>query len=789
MAPPEVELIAASATAQQDPHPGHAAPREVGPHHLGQCPRLQVGSLDRGIQHDSCALAIEPHTEVNVLHPGQRFVESPGGVEGGPADRPEAGPEGADAARRRVMDVMVEQVAKSGDRPGRLRIVVVRAKQGGQPRVRLEFRADAGERIGVHDDIRIDEHEQLMARPLGPKVACRRGYRAGRPIDDDELLGRIVRLSDRRHAAVQRRRPVGRRDDHAQPRHTGILAPIEPETLQEHRPEQIVAPGSSSLPAVVVRGVSKTFYIPPQRHTTVKERLVDRFRSEPSDERRALEDVSFKVSRGEFFGIVGRNGSGKTTLLRCIAGIYDYDQGSIEVSGRLAPFIELRVGFKQAMTARENALLSAVMLGLSKEEATRRLDEIIAFAGLEDSAEMKVRNFSSGMTVRLAFSIAIQVEADVLLVDEVLAVGDAAFKQRCYDELERLKSEGRTLLFVTHSMDAIASHCDRAVLLDSGRIVSIGSPQEIASEYEAINTRNAEQERARADDAKAPETRTSDSPVAIGPPATYRPAAIGDSVNRFFTLTTSLAVAEFKLHYLGSALGYLWSALRPLAYFGILYVLFSKVSDVGSGVENYGVYLLAGIVLWTFFTETVSGGVTSLTRNEGLLRKMRFPRLAIPASIVLRSLFNLGINLLLVAGFVFAVGITPRLSWLEVPLLILLLGLLAGGLGMLLSALYVRYRDASQIWQVARQLLFFGSPILYVAGRYPEAVQEVLSLSPIAVILTQMRHAVVDPDAPSAAASVGGGTLLLIPLAITLGIFCLGLWFFSREAPRVAERL
>jgi ABC-2 type transport system permease protein len=338
-------------------------------------------------------------------------------------------------------------------------------------------------------------------------------------------------------------------------------------------------------------------------------------------------------------------------------------------------------------------------------------------------------------------------------------------------------------------MEAVAKHCDRAMLLDSGRIVSVGSPEEITSDYEAINTREAQRQRAKAEEVAASEERSSPVPAGSGSPATYRPGAVGDSLQRFLTLTASLAVAEFKLHYLGSALGYLWSALRPLAYFAILYVLFSKVSNVGSGVENYGVYLLAGIVLWTFFTETVSGGVTSLTRNEGLLRKMRFPRLAIPASIVLRSLFNLGINLLLVAGFVFAVGITPRLSWLEVPLLIFLLAILAGGLAMLLSALYVRYRDVSQIWQVARQLLFFGSPILYVAGRYPEAVQEVLSLSPIAVILTQMRHAVVDPSAPSAAASVGDGTLLLIPLAVTLGIFCLGLWFFSREAPRVAERL
>lgn len=539
--------------------------------------------------------------------------------------------------------------------------------------------------------------------------------------------------------------------------------------------------------AVAVRDLGKTFHVPRERYTTVRERLVDRFRPEPPEVLRALDRVSFEVRRGEFFGIAGRNGSGKSTLLRCIAGIYEYDEGAVEVRGRLAPFIERGIGFKPDMTARENALISGIMLGLTREEARRRLDSVIAFAGLEDFAEMKLRNFSSGMAVRLAFSVTIQVEADVVLVDEVLAVGDAAFQERCYEELERLKGEGRTVLFVTHGMDALREHCDRMLLLDRGRVESIGAPDEIVDRYEEISSRDAERQRARAEETAIGGGGT--APVLPSSPATYRPLAVGESLRHLAGLTANLAVSEFRQQYLSSALGYVWSVLRPLLYFAILYAVFSNVTGIGSGVEHYPVYLLSGIVLWTFFAETASRGVTSLTGNAPMLRKMRFPRLAIPVSVVLRALFNLGINLVVVAAFVLAVGIEPRLTWLEVPMLIGLLAIFAAGIAMLLSALFVRYRDVSEMWQVASQFLFFGSPILYVGSRYPDAIQGVLSVSPLAAILTEMRHAMIDPAAPSAAESVGGAPFLLIPFAIVAGLFGLGLWFFNREAPRVAERL
>ncbi len=240
-------------------------------------------------------------------------------------------------------------------------------------------------------------------------------------------------------------------------------------------------------PAVSVAGAGKTFRIPHQQYSTLKERALHPFRSRSFDELRALDDVSLEVAEGEFFGIVGRNGSGKSTLLKCLAGIYGVDRGRVEVYGRLSPFIELGVGFNPELTARDNVLINAIMLGLSRKEARARFDEIIAFAELEEFLDLRLKNYSSGMHVRLAFSVAIQVDAEILLVDEVLAVGDAAFQQKCFEQFHRLKAEGRTILFVTHDMASVERFCDRAMLLERGRMVATGAPGDIARRYNELN--------------------------------------------------------------------------------------------------------------------------------------------------------------------------------------------------------------------------------------------------------------------------------------------------------------
>jgi ABC-2 type transport system ATP-binding protein len=243
----------------------------------------------------------------------------------------------------------------------------------------------------------------------------------------------------------------------------------------------------SAPPAVAVHGVHKAFRLPHQQYHTLKERVLHPFRSSTFDVLQAVDDVSFEVAEGEFFGIVGRNGSGKSTLLKCLAGIYDIDAGDLRVEGRLSPFIELGVGFNMDLTARDNVMINAIMLGLTRQQARERFDDIIAFAELEDFLDLKLKNYSSGMTVRLAFSVAIQVDAEVLLIDEVLAVGDAAFQQKCFREFHRLKDEGRTILFVTHDMSAVERFCDRAMLIEKGEMVDLGEPAAIARRYHELN--------------------------------------------------------------------------------------------------------------------------------------------------------------------------------------------------------------------------------------------------------------------------------------------------------------
>jgi ABC-type polysaccharide/polyol phosphate transport system ATPase subunit len=243
----------------------------------------------------------------------------------------------------------------------------------------------------------------------------------------------------------------------------------------------------SPSPAVVVQGVSKSFAMPHEQVHTLKERALHPFRRSGSDVLQVLNDVSFEVQPGEFFGIVGRNGSGKSTLLKCLAGIYSTNAGGIYINGRLSTFIELGVGFNPDLAARDNSLLNAVMLGLTRREAEARYERIIEFAELERFQDLKIKNYSSGMLVRLAFSVMIQVDADVLLIDEVLAVGDASFQQKCYDEFNRLRDERRTILFVTHEMAAVARFCDRALLLERGDVKMIDEPDRVAAEYFEVN--------------------------------------------------------------------------------------------------------------------------------------------------------------------------------------------------------------------------------------------------------------------------------------------------------------
>jgi ABC-type polysaccharide/polyol phosphate transport system ATPase subunit len=250
-------------------------------------------------------------------------------------------------------------------------------------------------------------------------------------------------------------------------------------------PDQPTA--AHGLPALAAEGVNKRFKIPEERSHTLKERALHPLRRSRHEEFDALKNISFAVEPGEFFGIVGRNGSGKSTLLKCLAGIYRTDTGSIWCNGRMSTFIELGVGFNPDLAAYDNVALNGIMLGLSPREARARYERVIEFAELEEFQDLKLKNYSSGMHVRLAFSVAIQVDADILLIDEVLAVGDAAFQQKCFDVFNRMREEGRTIVFVTHDMSAVTRFCHRAMLLERGEVVTIGDPTDVADRYLEIS--------------------------------------------------------------------------------------------------------------------------------------------------------------------------------------------------------------------------------------------------------------------------------------------------------------
>ena len=237
------------------------------------------------------------------------------------------------------------------------------------------------------------------------------------------------------------------------------------------------------MPAIDVHQVSKTFRLPHERRTTLKEHFLHPFRHDRYEEQQALRDVSFKVEPGEFFGIIGPNGSGKSTLLKIIAGIYRQDSGTVTVNGLLSPFIELGVGFNPELTARDNVRINGTLLGLTRRELAERYDKIIAFSELERFVDQKLKNFSAGMQVRLAYAIGIQVDFDVLLLDEVLAVGDQAFQEKCYATFGRFRAEGRTIVLVSHDLEVVRRFADRAALLLGGRLHALGTPDEVTQTY------------------------------------------------------------------------------------------------------------------------------------------------------------------------------------------------------------------------------------------------------------------------------------------------------------------
>jgi ABC-type polysaccharide/polyol phosphate transport system ATPase subunit/ABC-type polysaccharide/polyol phosphate export permease len=665
-------------------------------------------------------------------------------------------------------------------------------------------------------------------------------------------------------------------------------------------------PQGLTEPSVRVRDVAKTFVVPRHKVRTVKEHLRHPIASFGHDRFEALRGVSFEVQPGEFFAVIGRNGSGKSTLLRCIAGIYDLDGGEVDVDARITPFIELGVGFQPQLAAQDNVMVAGTLLGLRPGEARERFPEVISFAELEEFADMPIANYSSGMQQRLAFSTSFQVEAEVLLFDELLAVGDALFQRKCHLTFERLISRGHTILYVTHDLETVREFADRVLLLERGRMVSLGNPDAVIEEYERLNREHEQGGRMRlaepdsqvevlgawieseegrplsalrqGDDARfhfvvrlrrdgdrpamgfalrddegrvvlsetnrwrtearSPglegELHTFSAPfphsvepgaydlvpllvrsdeegpielpdnqlrIEVEPPEVMPGredlqrlggrAADGarSRARRFADVCLILARTEFKLRYLDSAVGYVWALGQPLLMFGVLYVIWTEVIQLGADTPHYGAGLLLGIALFNFFSEATGQALPSLLSKGRMLRAIPFPPVALPLSSVLTSAVTFGVSLAVAFGFIFANGITPSASWLEiVPLVLLLLAFTAGAC-MVLSLLYVPVRDVHQIWLVGIRLLFFATPVLYPIELASETLQRILLLNPLAVVIVEARHALIDPSAPSAAEAAGGAGWLAIPLAFTAALLIAGLRLYQTRARRLAERV
>jgi ABC-2 type transport system permease protein len=267
------------------------------------------------------------------------------------------------------------------------------------------------------------------------------------------------------------------------------------------------------------------------------------------------------------------------------------------------------------------------------------------------------------------------------------------------------------------------------------------------------------------------------------------PSALGGGWKRFGELLYLISVTEFKKTYFGTVLGYVWSVLRPLLLFAVLLFVFTKIVRLGSDVPHYPVLLLMNVVLFGFFSESTTTSVLSVVNQEGVVRKTQFPRLVIPLSVVMTSLFNLGVNLVVVLIFVVAFGVSPEWTWLLFPVIVATLFVFATAVSMLLSSLYVRFRDTAIIWSVVASALFYATPVIYPIEIVPDRYRDLIMVNPLTPLFEQARRWIIDPDAPGAVSAAGGWTHLLPAIAIFLGTCVLGAWYFNREAPRIAEEL
>lgn len=544
-------------------------------------------------------------------------------------------------------------------------------------------------------------------------------------------------------------------------------------------------------PVLAISGLSKRFSARSMARVPLK-RLIRHPRQSLNPPRvEVLREISFEVGRGEFFAIVGSNGSGKSTLLRCIAGIYEPDAGEILASSRIAPFIELGASFHPDLDARDNIALVGTLIGLEPREARRRTPEILEYAELREFGGMPLRNFSSGMEARLAFAISLASDAELLLFDEVLAVSDLAFRERSFDAFERLRSEGRAVIYVSHQLETVSRFADRAMLLEGGGALRIGAPDAVLEEYEQRSRVGLTHPTLRLPDEGG---AVRDEPAAGGPASGRRrdfaPAGEEDppraAARRFLRAGRALTLAELRVRYLDSVLGYLWALVQPLLMFAVLYFVFSKVVRFEEA-SHYPVQLLIGVVIFNYFAEATGLGLPSLVVRANLLQRIAFPAAAVPTASVVVSALSFVIGLGIAVAFAALSGVTISARWLELLPLAAVLVAFSAGTALILAQLFATARDVRPIWAVLTRVLFFATPVFYPIGVAPENLGQAIMMNPIAVVIVESRNA-LGLGGSSTAEAIGGAGWLAIPALLTIAVPCLGVWLY-RARRNLVERL
>ena len=504
---------------------------------------------------------------------------------------------------------------------------------------------------------------------------------------------------------------------------------------------------------IIVDHVYKSFDIYMDKANSLKEKMLFWNRNR-KEKREVLKDINLTIKNGEAVGLIGVNGSGKSTLLKLMTKIIYPNKGKIITNGKLTSLLELGAGFHPDFSGRENIYFNASIFGLTKKQIDSRLDNIIEFSELGAYIDNPVRTYSSGMYMRLAFAVAINVDADILLVDEVLAVGDQHFQEKCIAKMKELKEQGKTMVFVTHSLGTVKDFCNRAIWLNQGEIQMDGEPDPVIDAYLKATTQNSEERNNQIN-------------------------LVKDLYNYRELLKTNIK-KDVGGKYKNSVLGVLWSFINPLLQIAVYALVFQVI--LKSDIDNYTVYLCCGLIPWQYFSSVVLRGAATIIDNGNIIKKVYFPREILPISVVTSEGVNFLISTIIILGFVIFGGI--GLSWniLWYFLIFIIQFIVSIGVAFIVSSLTVYFRDLQHLLGIFMQLLFYATPIVYAISSVPAGLQWIVKINPMSYLIEGYRAIFYNRTMPDFQG-------LLIALAMGIVLCLIGYFVFKKLEKKFAEEL